>query len=216
MNARTNEQKKQKATLISNVALNLFQEKPFAEISMNEIAKKSNVAKGTLFNYYKTKENIFMHLLLVGYANFFNRLLSQLNEKQINTIKELKTFLLNSTEDLIQKHFTLIKLNALRGPILENKASRDQTIDGRKDLYFIHEQLSKRIHDLFPKISISQANKIFIIQSSIISGLINLSGLDAFNQEPIKDAFVNFKVNVFDDSIETFSFYLDGLLKDKG
>ncbi|TPR26276.1 TetR/AcrR family transcriptional regulator [Apilactobacillus micheneri] len=216
MNARTNDQKKQKATLISNVALNLFQEKPFAEISMNEIAKKSNVAKGTLFNYYKTKENIFMHLLLVGYANFFNRLLSQLNEKQINTIKELKNFLLNSTEDLIQKHFTLIKLNALRGPILENKASRDQTIDGRKDLYFIHEQLSKRIHDLFPKISISQANKIFIIQSSIISGLINLSGLDAFNQEPIKDDFVNFKVNVFDDSIETFSFYLDGLLKDKG
>ncbi|GAA6237656.1 TetR/AcrR family transcriptional regulator [Apilactobacillus micheneri] len=216
MNARTNDQKKQKATLISNVALNLFQEKPFAEISMNEIAKKSNVAKGTLFNYYKTKENIFMHLLLVGYATFFNRLLSQLNEKQINTIKELKNFLLNSTEDLIQKHFTLIKLNALRGPILENKASRDQTIDGRKDLYFIHEQLSKRIHDLFPKISISQANKIFIIQSSIISGLINLSGLDAFNQKPIKDDFVNFKVNVFDDSIETFSFYLDGLLKDKG
>ncbi|TPR19533.1 TetR/AcrR family transcriptional regulator [Apilactobacillus timberlakei] len=215
MNARTDDQKQQKATLISDVALNLFQEKPFAAISMNEIAKKSNVAKGTLFNYYKTKENIFMHLLLVGYENFFNQLLIELDEHQLKTINELKSFLLKSTKNLIQNHFTLIKLNALRGPILENKASRDQTIQGRKDLYFVHEKLSKKIHDLFPKITIGQANKIFIIQSSVISGLINLSGLDSFNQEPINDELVNFKVNVFDDSIETFSFYLDGLLKDK-
>ncbi|UQS84832.1 TetR/AcrR family transcriptional regulator [Apilactobacillus apisilvae] len=211
MNARTINQKQQKAELISKVALEMFKKQPFADISMNEIAKKANVAKGTLFNYYKTKENIFMHLLLVGYQQFFQELTIKLEEQKPSTATEMKTFLLNSTENLIKHHFTLIKLNALRGPILENKASREQTIEGRKKLYIIHERLSELIHIYFPQISVSQANKIFIIQSSIISGLINLSNLDSFNDEKVINNLADFQVDVDVDAIETFAFYLDGL-----
>ncbi|MEB3365558.1 TetR/AcrR family transcriptional regulator [Lactobacillus sp. R2/2] len=37
---------------------------------MAQIARESGVAKGTLFNYFKTKENIFMYLLLSGYQDY--------------------------------------------------------------------------------------------------------------------------------------------------
>lgn len=212
MNIKTADEKQQKQVLIAETALNLFEENDFYDISINAIAQRSHVAKGTVFNYFKTKENIFMHLLLVGYQNFFLQTLNQLQQAKLTTIDELKSFLLMNTKDLIENHLTLIKLNALRGPVLEGKASREETIEGRKKLYEIHEQLGQYIHDSFPSIDVKTANKIFIIQSSITSGLINLSNLDSFNQEPIPGNMADFKVSILNDSIETFDFYLTGLL----
>ena len=212
MNIKTADEKQRKQSLIAETALKMFEENDFYDISINAIAQKSHVAKGTVFNYFKTKENIFMHLLLVGYQEFFLQTLKQLQQAKLTTKEELKSFLLANTKDLIENHLTLIKLNALRGPVLEGKASREETIEGRKKLYEVHEELAKSIHALFPSIDLKTANKIFIIQSSIASGLINLSNLDSFNQEPIPGKMDDFKVSILNDSIETFDFYLTGLL----
>ncbi|CAI2671035.1 hypothetical protein AKUH4B410M_14930 [Apilactobacillus kunkeei] len=212
MNIKTADEKQQKQALIAETALKMFEENDFYDISINAIAQRSHVAKGTVFNYFKTKENIFMHLLLVGYQDFFLKTLNQLQQAKLTTTDELKSFLLANTKDLIENHLTLIKLNALRGPVLEGKASREETIEGRKKLYEVHEQLAQFIHDSFPSIDVKTANKIFIIQSSIASGLINLSNLDSFNQEPIPGNMDDFKVSILNDSIETFDFYLTGLL----
>lgn len=212
MNIKTADEKQQKQALIAETALKLFEENDFYDISINAIAQRSHVAKGTVFNYFKTKENIFMHLLLVGYQDFFLQTLNQLQQAKLTTVDELKSFLLANTKDLIENHLTLIKLNALRGPVLEGKASREETIEGRKKLYEVHEQLAQFIQDSFPSIDVKTANKIFIIQSSISSGLINLSNLDSFNQEPIPGNMDDFKVSILNDSMETFDFYLTGLL----
>lgn len=212
MNIKTADEKQQKQALIAETALKLFEENDFYDISINAIAQRSHVAKGTVFNYFKTKENIFMHLLLVGYQDFFLQTLNQLQQAKLTTVDELKSFLLANTKDLIENHLTLIKLNALRGPVLEGKASREETIEGRKKLYEVHEQLAQFIQDSFPSIDVKTANKIFIIQSSISSGLINLSNLDSLNQEPIPGNMDDFKVSILNDSMETFDFYLTGLL----
>ncbi|KOY75985.1 TetR family transcriptional regulator [Apilactobacillus kunkeei] len=212
MNIKTADEKQQKQALIAETALKMFEENDFYDISIKAIAQRSHVAKGTVFNYFKTKENIFMHLLLVGYQDFFLQTLNQLQQAKLTTTDELKSFLLANTKDLIENHLTLIKLNALRGPVLEGKASREETIEGRKKLYEVHEQLAQFIHDSFPSIDVKTANKIFIIQSSIASGLINLSNLDSFNQEPIPGNMDDFKVSILNDSMETFDYYLMGLL----
>lgn len=211
MNIKTANQKQQKQALIASTALKMFAETNFYDISINSIAAASGVAKGTVFNYFKTKENIFMHLLLVGYQDFFTQTISQFNENKITDLNGLKDFLLSNTEDLIDNHLTLIKLNALRGPILEGKASMEETIQGRKDLYQIHERLATDIHNSFAEISVAMANKIFIVQSSIVSGLINLSDLDSFNQQPINNDLSDFTVSIKDDALTTFDFYLTGL-----
>ncbi len=69
-NSLTKKQKLEKSQRIAQVTLKLFRENSFDEITMDRIAKIAGIAKGTLFNYYKTKENIFMNLLLEGYQVF--------------------------------------------------------------------------------------------------------------------------------------------------
>lgn len=211
MNIKTADQKQAKQEMIANTALKMFEETNFYDISINSIALASGVAKGTVFNYFKTKENIFMHLLLMGYQDFFSKTLQEFKRLKINNLTQLKSFLLQNTEDLIDNHLVLIKLNALRGPILEGKASMEDTIKGRKDLYKIHETLAEEIHLTFPEIDVSMANKIFIVQSSIASGLINLSNLDSFNQTPINNDFSDFVIKTKEDTLSTFDCYLTGL-----
>ena len=46
---------------IVDTALSLFQSKGFDKTTTREIAKRAGVAEGTLFNYFRTKEDIALH-----------------------------------------------------------------------------------------------------------------------------------------------------------
>src|SRR5665647_2370243 len=61
MNRRERKKEKTKDNII-DCAVSVFKEKGFKETSMEEIAEKSDVSKGTLYNYFQDKESI-----LVGY-----------------------------------------------------------------------------------------------------------------------------------------------------
>ena len=64
MNRRERKKEKTKVSII-NFAVDIFREKGFHKTSMEEIAEKSDVSKGTLYNYFRDKESI-----LVGYYQF--------------------------------------------------------------------------------------------------------------------------------------------------
>lgn len=61
INRRERKKEETRASII-NCAVSFFREKGFEETSMEEIAEKSDVSKGTLYNYFENKESI-----LVGY-----------------------------------------------------------------------------------------------------------------------------------------------------
>ena len=60
VNILSSTQRRENAAKIAQVALNLFETQYYNQISMNEIAQMAGVSKGTLFNYYKNKEDLFM------------------------------------------------------------------------------------------------------------------------------------------------------------
>ncbi|EJO01338.1 TetR family transcriptional regulator [Oenococcus oeni] len=214
-NSLTKKQKLEKSQRIAQVTLKLFRENSFDEITMDRIAKIAGIAKGTLFNYYKTKENIFMNLLLEGYQVFFTQLDNQIMNFEKLSLADFKNLMLKVTSELIEDHPVLVRLNALRGPILERKANKKQTIDGRQKLYKIREQLSKDIAYRVTELTPETINHLFITQGAIISGLINLSGLDRFNHEKLPIKMFDFEVNIEKESKEILGFYLDGLFQEK-
>lgn len=109
MHVLTPEEKQAKKQLIATAASKLFQEHDFNEISMAQIASESGVAKGTLFNYFKTKENIFMYLLLSGYQNYLKEVLFDWqNGPQIATWDRLTAFLLKQNHYLIHEKADLM------------------------------------------------------------------------------------------------------------
>jgi len=214
-NVRTPDQKTAKAQRIAAAAWQLFAQHTFSDISMAMIAQQAGVAKGTLFNYYQSKESIFMALLLTGYRDYFTELAAKWTAQPVATSAQLKTRLMDQTRTLISDHATLVRLNALRGPVLEAHADRAQTEQGRRDLYTANLALGRVVAAQVPILSTAQASHLFVIQSAIISGLMNLSGLDQFNRTTLNVDFPAFQIDLTAEACQTFGYYLDGIFQEE-
>jgi AcrR family transcriptional regulator len=78
--------KKDKRELLLDAAMHLFVEKGFQGTSTYMISKTAGVATGTLFNYFKTKEDLINSLYLHIKSNLSARLLSDFDRS--NTIRK--------------------------------------------------------------------------------------------------------------------------------
>jgi AcrR family transcriptional regulator len=81
MSRRERKKEETKENIIDN-AINFFKGKGFQETSMEEIAEKSDVSKGTLYNYFENKESI-----LVGY---FQTIIADYGKKMKESFTENK------------------------------------------------------------------------------------------------------------------------------
>lgn len=59
---------------IKNCAMELFSELSYTNVDMRMISKKSGVAVGTLYNYYKNKKQLYLAILKESWENTFEKL----------------------------------------------------------------------------------------------------------------------------------------------
>lgn len=69
--ARDPHAKDARRTAILRAAADLFAELDFEALSMASIAQRAGLAKGTLYLYFRTKEELFLHLLLARLGDWF-------------------------------------------------------------------------------------------------------------------------------------------------
>lgn len=215
VNKLSYDQKNAKAQQIKDAAWQLFTEQPFDNISIAMIAQTAHVGKGTIFNYFKTKEDVFMALLLGGYQKYFAEVLMRFEASDVTTKAALKEFLLAETHTLITEHATLIRLNSLRGAQLEVHASQEQTENSRQELHTIHEHLGQAIATKVSKLDAMKISHIFVIQSAIINGLMNLDGLDEFNHVGVNANLPIFQIKLVPEACQILGYYIDGILMEE-
>lgn len=58
-----------KKKFVGEVAFELFSHKPFDRVSMDEIARKAEFGKGTLYKLFSGKEEIMIHVICQGIGN---------------------------------------------------------------------------------------------------------------------------------------------------
>ena len=95
MNMKTDKQK-----AIYQAAAKLFGEKGFEGASMDEIAEKAKVAKGTIFYHFKNKEDLFYALIEEGIGILSN---------EIKNISNKKIGIQEKIDLIIRYHFTFFK-----------------------------------------------------------------------------------------------------------
>ena len=52
-----------KRTLICDVAIDEFADHPFDQASVNRIVAKSGIAKGSFYQYFEDKEDLFLYII---------------------------------------------------------------------------------------------------------------------------------------------------------
>jgi len=81
MNRRERKKEETRENII-DCAASFFREKGFQETSMEEIAKKSDVSKGTLYNYFKDKESILVGYFQVVIADYGKQIKEKFTESK--------------------------------------------------------------------------------------------------------------------------------------
>ena len=72
--AHSPEQKAERREAILDAAADLFRERPIAAISIGEVAQRAGIAKGSVYRYFTTKEEIFLDLLVRDLGGWFEAL----------------------------------------------------------------------------------------------------------------------------------------------
>jgi len=111
-------EKKMREKFIIEQALLMFETMDFSEITMNALAKKCSLAKGTLFVYFPTKETLFAKILYQEYSDWGNHELNELRKQSSFTRETYKEFVMDQTRYLLKERMRMIRLVSMKQSII--------------------------------------------------------------------------------------------------
>ena len=74
---------------ISDTAARLFATKPFHKVRLDDVAAAAQVGKGTLYIYFKSKEDLYVSLVSDGFANLVEQLSSVSDQPPREALTEI-------------------------------------------------------------------------------------------------------------------------------
>ncbi len=164
---RTEEQLQQirenKRQLILDTALELFAEHGFHTTSISKIAKRANISKGLIYNYFESKEELLVQIMM----HFLNRIYKEFdpNKDGILTIEEFKYFihysLQNIKENILQyKLYMALSTQPDVVSIIHNKLTNNEKM----------QLILKELYEYFERNGYENPKQEMGILTSILKG----------------------------------------------
>ena len=127
---REREKLKQRQEMLA-AALELFSEKGFHNVSMQEIAQKSEFAIGTLYKFFKNKEDLYKALMLEQ-AEEFREALTKATEESTDEIEKLRNYV-KTKGQFFRENISMVRLYfaETRGASFNITAGLDREIRDR-------------------------------------------------------------------------------------
>lgn len=92
---------------IMNVALELIAEEGFNKVSISKIAKKAEISKGLMYNYFKSKEELILLVMLDG----FDQLISAFDANKDGTLtSDEMHFFIDKTFETLETNITFWRM----------------------------------------------------------------------------------------------------------
>jgi AcrR family transcriptional regulator len=133
---RPDEKKRQ---LIAATAARLFATRPFHKVKLDDVAAAAGVGKGTLYIYFKSKEDLYFWLIYDAFSRVVEQLESQLQGGHLSASQSLRRIV----AELVKFGFDnpqLYELMRTAGPIIKD----DRWDHKRKELTSLIEQTIRR------------------------------------------------------------------------
>lgn len=83
------DEKKRSKILAS--AAQLFAAKPFHKVLLSDVAEAAGVGKGTLYIYFKGKDELYLSVLYTGFSQLLERLRNNLDQSGRHSMQKLET-----------------------------------------------------------------------------------------------------------------------------
>lgn len=191
--AVNDDQKEQRKQAIIDAAWELFQQNDYDAVNVKDVAHAINLAKGTVYVYFKTKEALFLAVQMQQFDAWFDTVDAAL--PNVHDIDSLVALFTSTLEE--RPHLT--RLFAILHTTLERNIDYDDALSFKQTLYqrIAHTgQLMEQFIDVLPANSGAQ---ILMDTYAITIGIQHMSDAapvvhDVLRDHPELTAFeVNFK-----------------------
>lgn len=180
-------EKNQKKAKILNAALQSLEYLSFHDITMSYLASRVDVAKGTLYLYFPTKEGLFLSLLtqeMQGWFKSIHKQIAELGETgRTLSVPQKAEAMSNSFTSSVKKHQRMIELLSFLKPILEEKVTSKELFDFKGIVRGEMVTLSKSLVEanIFPQ---EKAAMRFLVQTySALIGIYQVSSISKYESD---------------------------------
>ena len=172
--SRREREKKGHKEEILGAALRLFSEKGFHNVSMQDIANESEFGVGTIYNFFDSKEQLFIELMKAGIEKIGQLLIPILDSNQQEQ-KKLSEFI-RVHVDIIENNIEFIKLYISQygmstsvNPMLKDISNLKTTLAAKLESLIkagIQKQIFRRVHPEIVALSLRVTLEAFGLESS--------------------------------------------------
>jgi len=206
--ATSEAQKKARRIKVLSAASCLFTEAGFFDVSMSMIAKKAGVAKGTVYLYFRTKEEIFLALCTEELEAWLFQLDGELSK--IPDTLETDRFI-----EILRKSFegrdAMYRLIPLLHFVLEKNVSFQEVLDFKRNLLDLSLRIGGRVETVLPFLDKGQGLLLMATFHSLIIGWSLMTETSPVIEEVLAiPEMAPFKFDLQDSLFQSFKLVLDG------
>ena len=174
---------------IINACEELYQTKSFKEITLKDISEKTTFSRPSIYNYFQTKEEIFLALLKREYE----RLLKDLEDIYVKNDKLEKQEFAKQIALSIEKREQLLKLLSMNLYDMEENSRMEQLVDFKKSYGETLKSIKKLLDKFFKKMKEEEKEKFIFSFFPLMYGIYPYTCATEKQKEAMKNAEVPFK-----------------------
>ena len=191
--ARTEEQIASRQEEIITVCDKIYREQGYEAVHFKAVSKMTSISRPTIYNYYKTKEEIFLDILKRDFAKWTEELKSHFDVTPKMTKEEFCSFLADS----IMKHEKYFELLAVYMPPIEQNSSMDKLILFKKDIKSFSKVFLEGLDKYFPNANEEQKMMFTFHFKAVVHGIYPLTHLSKKQEQAAKKIDPKYEVQDF-------------------
>ena len=188
--ARTPEQKSDRRDTILVTAKNLFMESGYEGFSMGLLSKRAGVAKGTLYLYFGTKEEVLLSLYSQEFERFCTELTAGIPSEMTDADFVSRIYETSVADPLF------LALHARLGTVIEQNISIDALITSKRSMA---KHFQMMVNNLSAPLALDYEQTLAALTgiSALLTGAYDGGTVSIFETETIPDDVASF-IGYFD------------------
>jgi AcrR family transcriptional regulator len=183
--ARTKEQIANRQGEIITVCDSIYRKKGYEAVHFNAVSKMTSVSRSSIYNYYNTKEEIFLDLLMRDFGKWTEELKSFFDKNKKITKKEFCIFL----SDSLLKHEKYFELLAVYMPPIEKNSRLEKLTAYRQHTRTFFNVFIEGLGKFFPKASDEKKRMFYTYFQTVVYGLYPLTHLSDKQLQAMKKTY---------------------------
>ncbi len=213
--ARSEEQKQERVDKIVSVTTELYDEIGYENVTLSNIAEKLSFSRANLYKYFKSKDEIFLKIIIKDTEIFFSDLQETLERIPRNSSYEFaKAF-----TEVSFKYKRVLHLLVLEACIIQKSVSAEKLLEYSADSTRVMEPLAKSIINYFDDFTIEDVTALIQKITIYARGLfVSENEIDFMFQSDVRDEINSKSCLVESNSYITYMeefimLYLEKILK---